>query len=374
MSKSKNSSQMSQRERLLDLAQGKPKSKSSSKHKAGSSATARPGRNPKLQKPDAKGKGRPRKTYSGNSQDASGSPAPSDDMAAENERLRARIAEYERKLSEEGKIVEILKPKGEAGRGGTRGYNLQSAMKLNTPEGNILYNTIVNSVHDAVATAKINKATPYKQINPEQTAKVTRLIRKAHPYMTTDRFPGNWPTLDILKGYLQNVRRGRNKAAKVVSQILDSLPTADEKSNDSDGAADDSVEDDDKPMKRKRRLRKRSPEPELSERKDDEDEDEDGLVLRKRARRETVALTNITNTQGIKSTKRRRVLVKTEDSDEDEDSENPAGDVATIFPLSQYRPWEKKLSDELFPENDIEDDIDHSNPEKPGSSSKSRLA
>ncbi|TEB21777.1 hypothetical protein FA13DRAFT_1799532 [Coprinellus micaceus] len=193
------------------------KSKGSKKSPDGKPAAAR-NRSPS---PVPKKKGRPPKklcdkTLSGEEEDGSGSEGEGDGgrrkkKKTENERLRARLREYEKKhydSEDSDDICEIPKPPGQSGRRDPdRGYILQDTMELNTVEGNIEYNGILDDVHDGVSAARMDKSVTYKKQPAIKIAKVVRYVGKRRRYMTPKRFPADWATHEMLKNYLQNIRR-----------------------------------------------------------------------------------------------------------------------------------------------------------------------
>lgn len=121
-------------------------------------------------------------------------------------------------------IKVITKPEGEAGEIAQGGYNLQAAMKLDVGEDRIQkYNSILNDVRLNCNKYRIDfRKGSYKKQDPINLAKVFKATLNAHPYLTPERFPANWPTAAIVKQYINGQRkaeaRKRAAAAKAAAE------------------------------------------------------------------------------------------------------------------------------------------------------------
>ncbi|KAF9566547.1 hypothetical protein CPC08DRAFT_719872 [Agrocybe pediades] len=103
-----------------------------------------------------------------------------------------------------GAIEPIHKPKGEAGNG----FCLVEVMRLDGTEENLeMFRSIKRSVRAFAIKAGIDFTKDYRKVETERLLMVFKAVRHAHPYMSTDRFPNDWATGEILKQYLKNYRR-----------------------------------------------------------------------------------------------------------------------------------------------------------------------
>ncbi|KIY52504.1 hypothetical protein FISHEDRAFT_69924 [Fistulina hepatica ATCC 64428] len=101
-------------------------------------------------------------------------------------------------------VVIIPKPHGEPGNGQT-GYNLAEAMGLgNHP---VAYRTILSDLRGATQKAGVQFDRTYKEQDLEVIGKTCQYMRGLHPYLTRERFPGDWAIKAMIRQFIKNRRK-----------------------------------------------------------------------------------------------------------------------------------------------------------------------
>ncbi|KAI5823631.1 hypothetical protein K523DRAFT_366607 [Schizophyllum commune Tattone D] len=128
-------------------------------------------------------------------------------------------------------IVPIKRPPGQAGSR-KRGYNLRDAMRLSgTKESRRLYRQIINTVHRNCDRYGVDSfEASWKGQEPENLGKVFKAGWRKHPYLTPQRFPGNWAQAAIVKQFVSNQRKHNNRKLREEAE-------GDDDDDDSDGDA-----------------------------------------------------------------------------------------------------------------------------------------
>ncbi|KAH7905237.1 hypothetical protein BJ138DRAFT_1106148 [Hygrophoropsis aurantiaca] len=92
---------------------------------------------------------------------------------------------------------------------GDRG-RLMRAMKLE--EDKAQYLAIQATVHDLVSRVGMDLSVQYIKQPPSLLGKLFKRARRTHKYL--ERFENDWPTAELAKQYLQNIRKHRNRKRK----------------------------------------------------------------------------------------------------------------------------------------------------------------
>ncbi|KIY48835.1 hypothetical protein FISHEDRAFT_58653 [Fistulina hepatica ATCC 64428] len=84
-------------------------------------------------------------------------------------------------------------------------FNLKRIMGLERRDDD--YNTIKNTVHHAAHSQGIDFHRKYRNQDIEVISAVCKEVRALQPYMTRDRFPGDWATKYLIRQYILNYRK-----------------------------------------------------------------------------------------------------------------------------------------------------------------------
>nr|GAT46390.1 predicted protein [Mycena chlorophos] len=101
-------------------------------------------------------------------------------------------------------IETLTRPDGEAGSR-KKGFNLQEAMGLENDRDT--YKAIQRTVRRSCSRVGINGSIEFAHQDAAKLAMIYKLGRKAHPYLTRERFPLDWAQGDLVKQYLRNFRK-----------------------------------------------------------------------------------------------------------------------------------------------------------------------
>ncbi|TDL13334.1 hypothetical protein BD410DRAFT_847057 [Rickenella mellea] len=120
-----------------------------------------------------------------------------------------------------------LRPKGTAGAGGAKGYNLMFEMGLG--DNKEKYLAIGRSVRDNVSKVGLDKSKPYRDQPAEDLGRLFALVRNEHKFL--GKFDNNWPIAELAKQYLRNHRKAHNKKKQAAATQEDELPDIDDVEN-----------------------------------------------------------------------------------------------------------------------------------------------
>ncbi|KAF9472873.1 hypothetical protein BDN70DRAFT_937846 [Pholiota conissans] len=134
------------------------------------------------------------------------------ELLSKNAKLERQVRKYKEKVNgvkaKAPGITPIPRPDGEAGSR-KKGFNLVRAMGLKSRKGE--YKIIRATVRKYVDAAMLNTGGHFKDQEAEKLGAIYKLARDQFPYLTRDRFPNDWATSEIVKGYLCYLRKENAK-------------------------------------------------------------------------------------------------------------------------------------------------------------------